>query len=81
MSVKLYSEYYYKGHEIILTDINTGDRITLKESCFISSVINNTSHIIRLVSIGRKLKEHCILPNTHELIVYVNFPLFNSVVF
>ena len=80
MSVKLYSEYYYKGHESILTDINTGDRIELKESCYIRSVINNTSHIIRLFITSTIIKEHCILPHTHEPIIYVNNPLFNTVV-
>ena len=80
MSVKLYSEYYYKGHESILTDINTGDRIELKESCYIRSVINNTSHIIRFFIATTIIKEHCILPHTHEPIIYVNIPLFNTVV-
>ena len=32
MSVRLYSEFYYKGHEIILTDINKDDRIELNKS-------------------------------------------------
>ena len=64
MSVKLYSENYYKGHESILTDINTGDRIELKESCYIRSVINNTSHIIRFFIATTIIKEHCILPHT-----------------
>ena len=41
MSVTFYSEYYYKGHQIILTDINNEDRIDLKMLTQIKSVKNN----------------------------------------
>ena len=81
MSVKLYSEYYYKGHEIILIDINTADRINLKELCIIKSVINNTNRIIRLYADARIIYVHCVLPNTHEPIIYFNRLLYNTVIF
>ena len=57
MSVTFYSEYYYKGHQIILTDINNEDRIDLKMLTQIKSVKNNSDYIIRFYQI----KELCIV--------------------
>ena len=68
MSVTLYSKYYYKGHQIILTDLvitdmNTNNYIDFKYYLPIKSVKNNSDYIIQIT--GRQYA-HCVLPKTSE---------------
>ena len=53
----------------------------MKELCIIKSVINNTDHLIRLYADARIRYVHCVLPNTHEPIIYFNRFLYNTIIF
>ena len=44
-------------------------------------MINNTNRIIHLYADARIRYEHCVLPNTHEPIIYGNRLLFNTKIF
>ena len=83
MSVTLYSKYYYKGHQIILTDIlitdmNKDNYIDFKDYLPIKSVKNNSDYIIQITGDGYA---HCVLPNTSEPKIIGSFLARFNIVF